>query len=164
MQLTVSMDAGPVYVQAHLPVAGTESKQALADHLLNLGKELLLTALSKIIDGSLQPNRQDGDRATYDTRLDKSSGDLDWQKPASLLEREVRAFSGWPRSRTNLGGTEIIVTAAHCESGVGEPGYIWQEANKLGIFTSDGVLVIDRLVPAGKNEMDGAAFINGYTI
>src|SRR5687768_17631997 len=31
---------------------------------------------------------------------------IDWNKSAEVIEREIRAYTGWPKSRTTLNGLE----------------------------------------------------------
>lgn len=168
MQLSEQMDAGPVFAQEKVKLNGTETKQALADQLIILGKDMLLKCLPQILDGSFKPMPQDNAGATYDNLIEKSNGELDWSKPAVSLEREIRAYAGWPRSRTTLGGVNVIVTAAHAiPSTMPEPpGHIeiLIEEKILMISTSDGYLCIDRLIPAGKKEMPIQAFLAGYSV
>lgn len=163
MQLTAKMDAGPTYAQATIELPRAVSKQALADLLSGLAVDLLIKNLPLILDNSLQPVAQDDTAATYDTLIQKQDGQLDFSKPAAQLEREVRAYLDWPRSRTTLGSTEVIITKAHVSKGNGPLGTLWRDGNKqLGIYSSAGVLVIDSLVPIGKKEMPIAAFLSGY--
>jgi len=162
MQLSSKMDAGPVYGQIKMALHGTETKQALADQLLNLGKDMLLDMLPKILDGTLMPTPQDDTLASYDGLITKEASKLDWHKSALQLEREIKAYAGWPRSRTTINNIDVIVTKAHIVSGVSKPGILWQEPKQLGFYTTDGILVIDSLVPAGKKEMDIASFLAGY--
>ncbi len=163
MKLVAKMDAGPVYAQETLPLAGTESKQGLADQLSSLGLSLLLECLPAILDGSATATPQDDSQATYDEHIDKAASEIDWTKPAERLEREIRAYYGWPRSRASFGYTEAIITAAHITEGSGTPGDLWLDGGKqIGRYTGDGVLVIDSLIPSGKREMSGQAFLAGY--
>lgn len=162
MGLAEKMDDGPVYAQQIVPLRGDETKQALADQLLKLGSNMLITHLPKILDGSLAPSAQDEAQATYTDKIDKNDSELDFKKPAGELEREVRAYAGWPRSRAKIGTTEVIVTAAHATSARGTLGALFINGRQLGLHCSEGTLIIDSLVPAGKKEMTGAAFLAGY--
>ena len=162
MRLAATMDDGPIYAQQSLELNGTEGKQALADQLLETGTKLLLQHLPGILDGSLTPTPQDDSQATHDSKIVKADGQLDWQKPATQLQREVRAYLGWPRSHTTIGNTAVIVTKAHAGAGHGQPGSLWLEDKQLGVHTTDGVLVIDTLIPTGKKEMSAQAFLAGY--
>lgn len=162
MKLTPKMDAGPVYAQDTVKLSGEETKQALSEQLSQLGADLLLTNLPAILDGSLQPQTQNTSRVTTDRMISKEDAVLDWQKPAEVLVREVRAYTGWPRSRCMIGTQQVIITAAHAGLGTGTQGTLRLANKQLGMCTSDGILVIDRLIPAGKKEMSASDFLLGH--
>lgn len=164
MRLAAEMDTGPVYAQQTIALSGKETKQELADRLSALGAELVMEYLPKVLDGSAEPLPQPETDATYDHLITKAAGQIDWAKPAVRLEREVRAYAGWPRSRTRLGSTDAVITAAHALAGRGQPGTLRVEAKELGVYTGDGLLIIDSLIPAGKKEMPATAFLAGYKI
>jgi methionyl-tRNA formyltransferase len=190
MQLAVAMDAGPVYGQVRADLQGDETKQALATQLLEAGGNHLLQILPSIVDGSLAPTPQNEATATYDALIQKADGLLDFNKPAARLEREIRAYLDWPGSRTSIGDKDVIITAAHVlvlddsdnvaadATNVAETadsttdatdadaisGSLWRSGKQLGFYTSDGVLVIDRLKPAGKSDMTAEAFLAGNRI
>lgn len=162
MRLAAAMDAGPVFAQAQIALKGTETKQALADRLANRGSELLLQSLPQILAGKLEPVEQDDSLATQDHLVQKSDGQLDWQKPAARLEREIRAYAGWPKSRTDLAKQEVVVTKAHVVERSLAPGEVSTAEKQLVIGTSEQALAIDQLIPAGKTEMTAQAFLAGY--
>jgi methionyl-tRNA formyltransferase len=168
MKLVKAMDAGPVYTKIEHELTGLETKQELADLLLDAGSRVLIEILPGILDGSILPVEQDETNATYDSRIEKTSGLIDWHKPAERLEREIRAYAGWPKSSTSLRGIDLIITKAHAVPSNDEslqPGDFHADlldTNILLIETADGQLCVDRLKPAGKNEMDVAGFLNGY--
>lgn len=167
MNLSKEMDAGSVYAYSEVNLNGHETKQKLADELIELGSSMLLTLLPRIVSGDVTGKPQDDTGATYDALITKEDGILDWSKPAERLEREVRAYQGWPQSRTLFGGHAVIITAAHVIPSTppeAKPGdvEVIKEAKSLAVATSNGSLRIDRLKPAGKTEMPTAAFLNGY--
>lgn len=167
MQLVAKMDAGPVYKQQQVSVPHNVSKQTLADQLQQLGADMLIEHLPAILDGSLQPIEQDESAATYDERITKEHSQLDFTKSADQLEREIRAYAVWPRSRTTLGGIECIITKAHAvqkDGPSGVSGEIWRDGTSIGIYCSQDILAIDTLLPAGKKEMSASAFIAGYQL
>jgi methionyl-tRNA formyltransferase len=164
MGLVKAMDGGPVYAQARVALTGSETKQELADKLLGLGSGMILEVLEQIFSGTAKPLPQDDDQATFDELINKEDGLLDFNKPALQLEREVRAYIEWPKSRTIIAGKEVVITLAHVEGGSGEPGQIWKDGKKFGFYTTDGIFVIDELKPAGKGIMSAEAFLAGYAI
>jgi methionyl-tRNA formyltransferase len=164
MALGSKMDAGPIYAQEKLTLTGAENKLELTDKLRDIGKVMLLKHLPAILDGSLKPIPQDESAATSTKQISKQDGVIDFNKPALQLEREVRAYAGWPRSRTKIKDTEVIVTGVHVVEGSGQAGQIWRDGNQFGFYTIDGILAIDSLIPAGKKEMPAAAFLAGYSL
>ncbi len=163
MQLTAGMDEGPIYKQKIVHLSGQETKAELVTKLQEIGAQLLTEILPAIASGSLKPRQQSHpSRATYSHLLTKEDGAIDWNKPAERLEREVRAFAGWPKSRTNLAGKEVIIVQVKVAKDVLKPGEIQLKDNRLIIGTGKGSLLIEKLKPAGKNEMNAEAFINGY--
>ncbi|HPR09714.1 MAG TPA: methionyl-tRNA formyltransferase [Candidatus Saccharibacteria bacterium] len=165
MALVRSMDAGPVYAQAPVELVGNETKQALAETIGDIGSSMLRSMLPKIFSGECVAQPQDDAVATYDTRITKADGVLNFTKPAVQLEREVRAYAGWPGICTTIAGKDVVITAAHITKTEGlldTPGSAYITNKQLYIQTSNNALIIDKLKPAGKNEMSAAAFIAGY--
>lgn len=167
MQLAREMDAGPIYAQSEVPLSGAETKQELADKLLEIGKTMVLELLPGILEGSIVALPQDDSHATYDKLITKDDGKLDFTKSASLLEREIRAFVDWPKSRTRIAGIDVIITRAKAFKEVkanSKPGDVYKSTSGKNILitTNAGSLLIERLKPAGKKEMTAEAFLAGH--
>jgi methionyl-tRNA formyltransferase len=165
MRIEAGVDSGPTYEQAKLQLAGTETKPDLYEKLAELGTDLLAAKLTGILEGNIVPIPQDHAHATHTEMIKKDAGTLNWAKPAVQLEREVRAYQGWPGSRTQLAGTDVIVTAAHVAQTSGTAGQPYKlTSGELAVYTGHGSLVIDRLKPAGKREMTGPEFLTGHPL
>lgn len=164
MALSKEMDAGGVYAQSEVALTAHESKQALADHLLDVGQSMLLEVLPGILEGAIVAAPQDDSQATYDPLLAKKDGVIDWHKPAIQLEREVRAFLEWPKSRTTLANKDIVITKATTAENVpGNPGNVHILGKRLLISCGQQTsLEIQNLKPAGKSEMTAEAFLAGH--
>lgn len=156
MSLTAEMDAGPVYHQVKIHLAGSETSPHLAASLASLAASELVATLPKIFDGSLAPMPQDDTNATYCKLIAKSDGQLDPKTlTASLAERLVRAYTAFPKARLSTAGHNLIILAAHTAD---------QPKTPLDVAFKDGsYLCIDQLVaPSGKT-MTADTFIKGYT-
>lgn len=165
MKLTDKMDAGPLYAQQELSLSSNETKQQLADSLLNLGSSLLIKHLPLIISKKALLVIQDESQASYDSFIKKGDGRIDWQKPAAKLEREIRAYATWPKSWSKIGNIDVIitkVTEVNNPAVVNKSGKITIDQNEIIVGCGNGALRIDQLKPAGKPEMSGQAFIAGY--
>jgi methionyl-tRNA formyltransferase len=158
------MDAGPVFAQSKPFPLAKDDKQGLAQILLHIGAQLLIKNLPAILDGSLQPTPQDETKATYDKLIEKKDAILDFQKDAEQLEREIRAYAIWPKSRTTIGDVDVAINEANVVPIIGVPGTVSYTDSKLLIACKKFSLEIKKLTPAGKKEMTAQAFLNGYKI
>lgn len=154
MQLDAEMDAGPIYAQQSLTLAGTETKPELYDRLFSLGNTLLAKHLPVILSGELTPTPQVGE-PIYCSMLSKKDSLLN---PATMTAQEaeahIRAHLGFPRSRIQFGNTSLIITKSHTSQ---------TAKHNLSLKFKDGqFLTVDELVsPSGKT-MSSEAFLRGY--
>lgn len=173
MLLVEAMDEGPLLGQATYDIPEGATTPSLTEALIELSHECLKNILPLWLDGKTEAAPQtevtmaDSKEPTYSRKLSKDDGIIDWNKPAAQLEREIRAFIDWPKSRTELVGKEVIITAAHVvpsNSPDDKPGHVEYlgDVGLIMVTTGNGTLCIDKLKPAGKNEMPARAFLTGY--
>ncbi len=163
MLIEPSLDTGKLLTQKSRPISPNETTESLTEKLIDLSNRLLAEYLPLYLSGTLKPHAQPHpDRATHSRKLTKEDGLIDWHKPAAQIEREIRAYKLWPKSRTTIAGKEVTITEAHVSESQGKVGEITVESNELVAYTSAGKLVIDRLKPDGKREMNAQDFIRGY--
>jgi methionyl-tRNA formyltransferase len=154
MLIVPELDAGPVLAIETINVPGDITITGLTTKLIELSNKVIQSKLPEYINGSIKPKEQEPTiEPTYTKKLQKADGIIDWSKSAVQIEREIRGYLGWPGSRTTLHDRDVIITKAH----VAMP-----EAGDLAHQCGDGAyLIIDRLKPAGKNEMAAADFQRG---
>lgn len=161
MALAKEMDAGPVYAQRDLPLSDSASKHEITQQALELGAAMLIEHLPAILDGTLTPLPQDESQATYCSLIKKDDSLLDWSKPAIQLAREVRAYAGWPGSKTTVAGIDITVVEAVANGTSLPSGSVRTDDQRLLIGTASGSLEITQLRPAGRGTMRAADFLRG---
>lgn len=163
MLIVERLDEGPLLAQSELELEPTITTPELTDQLVELGNKMLSEVLPLYMDDQLRPFEQPEDvPATYSRKLTKADGQIDWNKPARKLEREVRAFQGWPGSYTTLANKRVIITKAHVLDEQGEPGKVLIKDKQLMVHCQKQALAIDELKPEGKKEMSGSAFVAGH--
>jgi methionyl-tRNA formyltransferase len=163
MLIDEGLDTGKLITQKSIGIKPGTTAPSLTEELIKLSVELIEEYLPKYLDGSVIPHSQPHpDRATYSRKLTKAEGVIDWSKPARQIEQEIRAYIEWPKSRTMLWGMDVIITSAHLLDKDGEPGTAVSEGKQLFVYCGEKALAIDRLKPAGKNEMTSEAFIAGH--
>lgn len=168
IRITAGLDEGPIIAREVVPLAAKETTPSLTRKLIEKSNAMLTTDTLRYIRGEISPAPQDETKATWSKKTSKRDGVIDWSKPAEQLDREIRAYLDWPKSRTTLGKKEVVITQARAvptdtavASSPGELKVIDDE-NDLVVGAGSGVLRIEKLKPAGKKEMSAAEFIRGY--
>jgi len=154
MKLAAKMDAGPVFAQKTMGLSGKETKQDLADKLLQLGSELLIENLPAILDGSLTPKDQDNAHATYSQLLKRQDGLVNWSLSADKIERQIRAFTGFPKSQAKILGHDVILTKARVAKDKND--------GDLVIKCRGSWLEIQELTAPSGRTIAGKDFLHGY--
>lgn len=161
MQMDPGLDTGPVIAQRALPIQPEDSTQTLSERLSRLGAELLVDTLPGYLDGRLRPQPQDEASATYAGQLKKADGHLDFHLSAADLARRVRAFDPWPGAFAVWNGRPLKVLAAHAGPGSAGVGRVVLSDGQPAVGAGQGILVLDRVQPAGKRAMSGEEFLRG---
>jgi methionyl-tRNA formyltransferase len=163
MKMDEGVDTGPIISQRAIPIESHDTGGSVFEKLAKLGAELLIDTLPKYLVGELKPQPQPAASPTaYAAMLNRSDGELDFYQPAAYLARQVRAYNPWPGTYFQWSGAPLKVHTAHPEveasPGVGR---LTIYENFPAIGTSDGILVLDQLQPAGKKSMPGDVFLRG---
>ncbi len=162
MHVAEELDAGDTILAHATPLAADETGGSLHDRLAAIAAEALEDALRQLAAGTLQRTPQDPALVTYRGKLLRADGELDWTRPATELERQIRAYHPWPGTFTTLDGKQRIkiFPPVTVTAGTGaRPGLIGPD---LTVSTGDGTLQLTTVQPDGKRPMSAAAFIAGH--
>ncbi|MDH5359219.1 MAG: methionyl-tRNA formyltransferase [Gammaproteobacteria bacterium] len=165
MQMDVGLDTGDMLYTVTTPIENNDTAASLHDRLAQLGAAAALVAIEQLQQDTAVAVKQDDGQANYAHKLDKAEAEIDWQHPATELDRLIRAFNPWPVAQTELHGNKLRIWQASPidEATAAEPGTIIC-AGKQGIdvATGNGVLRLLQLQKSGSKAMDAAAFLNGH--
>lgn len=163
MQMDTGLDTGAMLHQVRCNITDQDTSASLYKKLGHLGSEALIHTLNGLSQGIIQAEKQDDNKATYAEKLSKQEARLDWQRPAVALNRAVRAFNPWPVSYFEIDGHPIKVWESHVipEKHAHPSGTIvFADKTGIGIATSEGILVMTLLQPAGKKMMTAPDLLN----
>ncbi|CAH9019634.1 methionyl-tRNA formyltransferase [Candidatus Nitrosacidococcus sp. I8] len=167
MKMDIGLDTGPVISTSICPIQKTDTAVTIHDRLAELGAESLLACLPTQVEDKLSYIPQDEFYACYAPKITKEESFLDWNQPALLLERKVRAFNPWPIVKIQIQDQVLKVweTTVLEDSRLAPAGTIIR-ANKLGIdiATGEGVLRLLKIQPPGKRAMAVQDYINAHPL
>ena len=145
MRLDADMDHGPILAQEKVDVADWPPYENDLENLLGkFGGKLLAEKLPLFLAGKISETVQNHELATFCKKIEKEDGLLNLEDDAEPNLRKIRAYHVWP-------GAYFFA-----ERGEKKIRVIVKRASIL-----DGKLVLERVVPEGKKEMDYSAFQKG---
>jgi len=159
------MDAGAIITQKEFPILPHETSPELTARMFKESTTLLLESLDLLRDPKFAGTPQDEGQVVSCRKINKVDGTVDWNLDAKTLAHQFRAYAGWPGSVASIHGQRIVITDMKVSSHPMNlaPGvFMYDKGSKqLRVGTKLGCLEISKVKPAGKNEMDAAAFFNG---
>jgi methionyl-tRNA formyltransferase len=166
MCMDAGLDTGPTLIHERVTIPSGITAEQLRDALSRVGATLIVQALDRLAMGRLRPVPQPAEGVTYARKLEREEGRLNWQEPASMLERRVRALNPSPGVWFEHAGTRIKVHDARvCELSAGiaaAPGTVIDDA--LTIACGEGCLQPLCLQRAGREPLPFDAFLRGYPL
>jgi methionyl-tRNA formyltransferase len=170
MLLEEGLDTGPILLQQTHEIGPEQSATELFPVLADAGAPLVVETLAGLAAGTLQPQPQNHEGATYAPLLNREDGRMDFAaSSATELCNRWRGFQPWPGAFTALHGKKLIVhrMAVVHESyaerlGIAAPGSVRIEDH--GLFTccaGNTWLELLEVQLEGKKHLNAAEFLRG---
>jgi methionyl-tRNA formyltransferase len=167
MQMDEGLDTGAMLLRGSCAIDRMTAGD-LHDHLSEIGAELIVPALEGVALGTLKPEPQPIEGATYAKKIILEDLPVDWHENAAAVERRVRAFAPRPGAWCLFEGARIKVFAAEVVSAAGahphdvRPGTVLDD--RLLVQCGEGTVRLTVLQREGKGRMDADAFLRGCPI
>lgn len=165
------MDAGDIVIQHEVPIEPDDTAETLLNRCALLGSDLIVQALNRVQDGTVQRTRQDSSQASYCRLLEKDDGRINWYESAQAIGCKIRAHTPWPGAFAQWNNTKLAILHAHPYKGStapeqpAVPGLVLGTDKMEGILvqTGNGILAIQMLQRETKKAMQWKDFLNGVS-
>lgn len=169
MLTDAGMDTGDILLMKKTPIGERETAGELTVRLAEMGAELLLCTLRELEAGTLTRTPQNHGEATYERKLDKETGRIDFARPAREIDCLVRGTTPWPGAYTSLPDGQVMkVFEVARANGLpsGEPGRIVSADAKAGLVVScaDGDLELLQIQMPGARRMNARDYLRGHSM
>ena len=164
------IDTGDIIDQEKITVGPNENFGSVYERLMNIGAELTVSTVQRIIDGTLTTTPQDSEGLESPTpapKIFKDTCHIDWSKPAQSIHNLIRGVSPVPGAWTGLAQNDDVQTVKIFSSVVadnrkGSPGEIVVDGKQMFVICGDNSSIeIIELQPAGKKRMSAADYLRG---
>jgi methionyl-tRNA formyltransferase len=162
MRVVPALDAGPVLLQASMPIFDDEAFGELQNRLSELGALTLIEALTLVNLGKAKETIQDESRATYAPKVTRESSRINWRDSAVEISRLIRASDPKPGAFTSTPRGDVKLFEPKVMDGIkGEPGEVLKVTGELVIACGLDALRINEVQPAGKTRMSAHDWTRG---
>jgi len=168
MQMDKGMDTGDILLQAEFPILDTDTEDSVYLKMADTGSEALLEVLKKVESGSINPVPQNNELATSAPPLRKEEGQIDFNKPARLIDCLVRGFQSWPTAYTGCQGkmlkiysTKVVNEIVNMPEGEFFPGTLIVLKKNIYVAAKEGYLELLEVQLEGKKRMNAMDFARG---
>ncbi|WP_316014775.1 methionyl-tRNA formyltransferase [Roseobacter sp. HKCCA0434] len=161
MQMEAGLDTGPVLSREATPIGPQDIYQTVHDRLALIGARQIVETLAALDDRT--PEIQPEEGVTYASKIDKSEARVDWTRPATEIDRQIRGLSPFPGAWTTHDGARIkLLLSRPGRPGGGEPGQVLD--HDLSVACADGSVQLLRLQRAGGKAAQADEFLRGHPI
>jgi methionyl-tRNA formyltransferase len=164
MKMVREMDAGPILLQKEVAISASDTTGSLQEKLSQTAAPMVLETLK---DCENLGREQEEEDASFCYILKKGDGNIIWNKPATYIERFIRAMQPWPKAFSYLPiGDSYHRVILHqvkvlSRQSSKAPGTILLEGNDFLVNTSDFMVQIIKIQKAGKPIMEADVFLRG---
>ncbi len=175
MLLEEGLDTGPILLQQTVEIGPDKTAVELFDELAHAGAPLMVDTLAGLAHGTLKPQAQNHEFASFAPLLNREDGRMDFAaRTAHELYNRWRGFQPWPGAFTTLDGKKLIAhrmqigdgasfsTQISSRSGQIQSGQIHVENHRLfASCAGETWIELIEIQLEGKKRMTAAEFLRG---
>lgn len=164
-KMAEEIDNGAIIAQMEFPISQNYTTPEISNLLAKLGADLLLQILPDWIDGEITLKEQHEKETSFSKIIRKEDGKINWQNSAEEIERQIRAYTPWPGTFSELNGKKLKIISAEVskENSNKKTGEVFLDKNNnVAIQTSDGILIPETVQLEGGKITDAKSFLRGH--
>lgn len=167
MYMDEGLDTGDMILKSEIPLDDEITAGELHDKMMIDGAKVLKETIDLIEKGEAPREKQSNEDTCYSPIMNKSLGNIDWNKSAIDIHNLVRGINPWPSAYTTYEGQTMKIwkTKIIDKNSDKDPGTIISvDKEGINVSTSEGIVQIKEIQMAGKKRMEVPEYIKGNNI
>lgn len=168
MYMDKGLDTGDMLMIREYEIGENTNTGEAFDDLAKIGAQLLLETLDGIEKGTITPVKQDEEKATYAEKIFKDECAVNFDDKAQTVHNKIRGLYPFPGAYCYHNGKMLKL----CESRLYKGNVPDGKSGEVVGLSKDGILVkcregavlLTKVKPQGKGEMNAVDLINGRKI
>ncbi|RME88365.1 MAG: hypothetical protein D6767_10270, partial [Candidatus Hydrogenedentota bacterium] len=174
-QITQKLDAGDVYKTLKVSIHYSDTRDSLAEKLIQCLEKEGANALVEYANGNLKPSPQKEEEATYSHKINPEMSAISWEMPAQEIRNRARALSEKPGIFIRFQQGKYAGKKLKLFLKFSIPPDDWEQAklpagsiqkiekDVLWVCARDACIPLEKLQWEGKKALLIADFLNGYS-
>ncbi len=169
MLTDAGIDTGDMLLSESVGIGHDETAGELTERLSHVGARVLIRTLDGLLDGTVQPVKQDESQMSHQPMMKKELGRIDFFRDARTIVNHVRGVTPWPGAFALMpdGGVLKVLSAkpVACDA-PGKPGEVVASSAKAGLFVrcGDGCVELVEIQAPGSKRMPAKMYLMGKQI
>ncbi len=156
-----SLDTGPVFGVLTERIREHDTAGELLGRLAGAGAGLLAATMDGIADGTLVAVPQPAAGVSYAAKVTVESARVQWDRPAHVVDRQIRAVTPAPGAWTMFGEQRIKLGPLTPADGALPAGRLDVRKDGVHVGTGTAAVRLDRLQPPGRKQMSALDWARG---
>ena len=155
------LDTGDILDTLETVIGEAETSGELLERLAYAGADLLVETMDAFEAGTADPTPQP-EEGTYAHKINPADARVDWNQPAAVIDRGIRAHTPAPGAWTMRGEDRFkLGPVTPMGSGALAPGEAAFSKNEVLVGTAGGDVRLGTIQPPGKKMMNAADWARG---
>lgn len=167
MFMDTGLDTGDMLLKKEVNITPDMTAGELHDILKEIGAELLLETINKMVSGEITPIKQGDSQTSYASMLDKKMALIDWNSTAAEIHNLIRGLNPWPVAFTHYKDQVMkiyksqVLDKESCKCS----GTIISVSNDgIEVACGKGVLLLKEIQFPGKKVLTVEQYLRGNSI
>ena len=163
MYMDTKMDSGDILYQEKLEIKDEDNVGTMFEKLSILGSKMIKDFLPKLLNGDINPVKQNEEEVTYAYNISKEDEKIDFNNSSLDIFNKIRGLNPFPVSYAVLDNKRVKLynsrIGTKTNGSIGEIISIYED--RIGIKTLDGEIIITELQFEGKKKVLVKDYLNG---
>lgn len=166
IEMAKNLDAGVIYAKKACPIEDTDTSTDMFIKLSHIGRDLLMSVIEDIYNGTIKGTIQDETKVTYAYNLTKEEEIVSFNKSAYLVARQINGLANDPGATIIFNNLRIKVLKARVIENNDKvlPGTILSLKKDFIVKALDKAVSLEEILVPGKKILKAKDFLNGQKI
>ena len=163
MKIDEKLDTGPICNFYKIEIKDTDNAEIISKKLSLLAAEKILNNIDSILEDKIEFKKQNHNKATYASKIEKSEGKIQWNEDAEIIIGKINGLYPNPGAFFIYKGERYKILKAEISYGIGKAGNVLSNYLEISCGNKKSIKVLE-IQRQGKRPQNISEFVLGSQI